>query len=384
MKKITCHSCKKIWYVDDMELDFVTTCPFCSITIRKKSDIGAIDTLGKALYRAISDYGLDILTNDGKLSGYLPDIIPELKKEIRIFSRVFQHDYAVMYLSVFKKDLDEAFLIINRLKELFMDEDGLSETTANMFCESCKMAVLYYKGDGLPTIFSADINDAHIEKGNLVENSTGSRDTTEKYISLSTRIADLKKTEVEEHSRWSLNYRVGRGMKFGHHKNGDPMRWRILAIDDNLTLLHYTGADIEKKFQEEELILLSDTLSPNCQREKNLDITWKDCSLRQWLNNDFIERHFTPNEKKLLFDATIETDGVLTQDKMFCLNIDESLKYGVNIKDTYYKWLLRNKGKDVGSVAIYEHGIPDINGISIEEKAVIRPVMYISTNYFTR
>ena len=173
-------------------------------------------------------------------------------------------------------------------------------------------------------------------------------------------------------------------MKFGHHKNGDPMRWRILAIDDNLTLLHYTGADIEKKFQEEELILLSDTLSPNCQREKNLDITWKDCSLRQWLNNDFIERHFTPNEKKLLFNATIETDGVLTQDKMFCLNIDESLKYGVNIKDTYYKWLLRNKGKDVGSVAIYEHGIPDINGISIEEKAVIRPAMYISTNYFTR
>ena len=99
-----------------------------------------------------------------------------------------------MYLSVFKKDLDEAFLIINRLKELFMDEDGLSETTANMLCESCKMAVLYYKGDGLPTIFSADINDAHIEKGNLVENLTGSRDTTEKYISLSTPIADLKST----------------------------------------------------------------------------------------------------------------------------------------------------------------------------------------------
>lgn len=382
MKKIRCYSCSKSWYVDDMELNSVNTCPFCSITIRKKSDIGAIDTLGKALYKAVSDYGLDVLTNNDTLLGYLSDIIPELKKEVRIFSRVFQHDYAEMYLSVFKKDIDETSVVINKLKDLFVEEDGLSEVTANLLCENCKMAVLYYKGDSLPDIFSADIEEARIEKSNLIKESTEQCDTTIEYTSFPTPIANLKKTEIQQHSHESLNYRVGRGMKFGHHKNGDPMRWRILAIDDNLALLHYTGSDIERGFQEEELALPPAALPLDCQI--NLDIIWKDCSLRQWLNNDFIEKHFTRDEKNLLFNAIIETDGVYTQDKMFCLSIEETRKYGAYIKDSYYKWLLRNKGKTRGTVVTYERGIYNINNINIEERAVVRPAMYISTSYFTK
>ena len=43
MKQLKCLKCSKIWYVDDVELNSVNTCPFCSSPIRCKGTIGNID-----------------------------------------------------------------------------------------------------------------------------------------------------------------------------------------------------------------------------------------------------------------------------------------------------------------------------------------------------
>ena len=87
MKQLKCSKCSKIWYVDDADLNSVNTCPFCSSQIRCKGTIGNIDTLGKAIYQAISTGGLDLLTSSERISGYLMDLLPDQRKEIRISLR---------------------------------------------------------------------------------------------------------------------------------------------------------------------------------------------------------------------------------------------------------------------------------------------------------
>lgn len=146
MKQLKCLKCSKIWYVDDAELNAVNTCPFCSSQIRCKGTIGNIDTLGKAIYQAISTGGLDLLTSNERISGYLLDLLPDQKKEIRIFTKTFDDDYLSMYRNAFEQTGTGIEVTMNKLRSVFIEEEGLSDTWANMLCENCQMAIAYYQG----------------------------------------------------------------------------------------------------------------------------------------------------------------------------------------------------------------------------------------------
>lgn len=366
MKQLKCLCCNKIWYVDDTELDSVNTCPFCSTLIRHRDSIGDIDTLGKALYKAISTEGLDLLMSSGKISGYLLDLIPDLKKEVRIFTKTFDDDYIALYRSAFDQNENDILVTINKLKSLFIEEEGLSEVWADMLCENCQIAISYYKGKGLPDVLSAEIDDIDSEHCGIVKEEPKTNNSS--LLSIPSRITTGKseKTEIKNNAPLSIDYKVGQVIKFGRHENGDPMHWRIIEIDDRLSLLHYSGADLEQRFHD-----------------KDIDVLWKDCKLREWLNHDFIVQHFTSEEEKLIFQVNIETAGIITQDKVFCLSINEANKYKKYMKDSYKPWLLRDKGKENGYIATYEHDGPYLWGVGANNKRGIRPALYISKRYFT-
>lgn len=363
MKQLKCLYCNKVWYVDDIELETVNTCPFCSTTIRHKASIGNIDTLGKALYSAILVEGPESFLNREKMSGYLLDVIPNLKKEIRIFTNMFNDDYIALYRSAFHQNDGESIITINKIKSQLIDEEGLSEAWADTLCQSCLEAVSYYKGKGLSDSLDADVNDYKDEI------KTRPEQINEPDSSLSVNkpsiILNSGKTEIKNNAGWSITYRIGRGIRFGRHKNGDPMHWRILAIDDNLTLVHYTGSDFEQSFHDKDEV-----------------VNWSECTLREWLNNDFLAQHFTSKEQKYIFQACIETAGIITEDKVFCLSINEVNKYKKNMKESFRPWLLRDKGIKESCVATYEHDGPYLRGVFVDEKTGIRPAMYILTKYF--
>ena len=366
MKQLKCLCCNKIWYVDDTELDSVNTCPFCSTLIRHRGSIGDIDTLGKALYKAISTEGLDLLMNSGKISGFLLDLIPDLKKEVRIFTKTFDDDYIALYRSAFDQDGKDISVTINKLKSLFIEEEGLSEVWADMLCENCQIAISYYKGECLPDVLSVEIDDIDSEHRGIVKEEPKTNNSP--LLSTPSKITTGKseKTEIKNNAPLSIDYKVGQVIKFGRHENGDSMKWKIIEIDDRLALLHYTGSDLEQQFHD-----------------KDIDVLWKDCKLREWLNHDFIVQHFTSEEEKLIFQTSIETVGIITQDKVFCLSINEANKYKQYMKDSYKPWLLRDKGKENGYIAIYEHDGPYLWGVGANDKRGIRPAIYISKRYFT-
>lgn len=81
----------------------------------------------------------------------------------------------------------------------------------------------------------------------------------------------------------SVPVEPGEHIDFGSYQ-GEDIEWRVLDVKDgNVLLLSEYGLDV-KPYHE----------------TTSLDIGWEDCTLRQWLNNEFYEDAFTDGEKELI------------------------------------------------------------------------------------
>jgi hypothetical protein len=79
-----------------------------------------------------------------------------------------------------------------------------------------------------------------------------------------------------------------------------------------------------------ELLLLSEYLL-DCQRYHAdfVDITWRDCDLRRWLNDNFYKAAFTAAEKRFIKTAHCSDNGAAspdTDDNVFLLSVAELKK----------------------------------------------------------
>ena len=79
------------------------------------------------------------------------------------------------------------------------------------------------------------------------------------------------------------------------------------------------------------------------------DVTWENCDLRKWLNNEFYNE-FTDEEKSMITETTCNnkynaeyktTGGNDTKDKVFLLSIDEANKLSKDILECGSWWWLR-------------------------------------------
>ncbi len=119
--------------------------------------------------------------------------------------------------------------------------------------------------------------------------------------------------------------KIGDCIKFGKYKqsskNASPedIEWQVLDRQgDKALVISKHGLDCKK------------------YNETQKDVTWETCTLRKWLNNDFINTAFTAAEKKIIPTVTVSADrnpsystdpGNATQDKVFLLSIPEAEKY---------------------------------------------------------
>ena len=90
--------------------------------------------------------------------------------------------------------------------------------------------------------------------------------------------------------------------------------------------------------KQNDKILAISKYGLDCQRyhEKSEDVTWETCTLRKWLNSDFINAAFSPDEIAMIptvcvaaeRDITTHTDpGNATQDKVFLLSAIQAEEY---------------------------------------------------------
>ena len=107
-------------------------------------------------------------------------------------------------------------------------------------------------------------------------------------------------------------------------KNGpEPIEWIVLDVQDGkMLLLSKYGLDCQ----------------PYNISKKT--VTWETCTLRSWLNNDFLDSAFSDTEKKVILEATVDNSKVSgigwswntswepnTQDKVFLLSYTEAKEY---------------------------------------------------------
>src|SRR5574344_1985748 len=176
-----------------------------------------------------------------------------------------------------------------------------------------------------------------------------------------------------------------------NEKIKEPIEWQVLAkVNGKALLISKYGLDCKK------------------YNELNENITWEYCSLRNWLNDEFINEAFSNNEQQAIALVTNENrkktefmvyDGRKTYDKIFLLSIDEVARYLKTVEDrlctpTLYTrkhkvwrnknntcyWWLRSPGVDDSNAAgVDSEGTVLVGGGSVDDASdAVRPAMWVN------
>ena len=139
-------------------------------------------------------------------------------------------------------------------------------------------------------------------------------------------LSQLVGDDVKHVSEKLQDIKVGETVSLGTYEqdndtsNGkEEIEWLVLEVQDGKALLiSKYGLDSKSYHTEEE------------------DVTWETCSLRQWLNHEFMDAAFSDEEKTMIPTVTVSADrnpeydtdpGNATQDQVFLLSIPEVNRY---------------------------------------------------------
>lgn len=168
----------------------------------------------------------------------------------------------------------------------------------------------------------SNMSEDKLEKEDL--NSKLVETEAKKTESMETKLTETEESIIYE-TTGAKRIRKGEYVFFGHYEqdgdknNGpEPIEWEILWEENGRILL------VSK--------YLLDAKPYNTEDEK---VTWETCSLRAWLNNDFINTAFDASERAQILTVTNTNldnayngreGGNDTEDKVFCLSVDEILE----------------------------------------------------------
>lgn len=177
----------------------------------------------------------------------------------------------------------------------------------------------------------------------------------------------------------------------------EDIEWRVLAKENN------------------RILVISDK-ALDCQPYNEIYdvVTWKTCTLRKWLNDDFFNSAFTDAEKMYIPTVTVSADknpkystysGKNTEDKIFLLSTKEADKYfvydeerkciptdyaiaqGVYTSDdpticgvsTCWWWLRSPGSNQTCATLVYANGVFSEHGYDVSRScSAVRPAMWIT------
>ena len=181
----------------------------------------------------------------------------------------------------------------------------------------------------------------------------------------------------------------------GNTSNGrEIIEWQVLdEKDDRLLVISKYGLDAKPY---------------NANKERT---TWEQCSLRAWLNGDFLDTAFTDEAQERIIESDVSADknpkystdpGNDTKDKVFLLSIDEANKYFAsddaricqptayavengayeNDKNAACWWWLRSPGGyQYGAADVDSAGVVDPDGGFVDYgNGAVRPALWINLN----
>lgn len=187
---------------------------------------------------------------------------------------------------------------------------------------------------------------------------------------------------------------------------GDTVHFGLYEQDNNT----YNGKEyiewiVLAKDGDDILVTSKYALDYVSYHNKDEDVTWSQCYLRSWLNEDFYNEAFNLEYQKHILDTTVKPDDSSsleedTIDKVFLLSQTDASKYfdydpsrncrattyaysKINDLSEYYCfWYLRTPGDDSRSVAVVTNKGTfefDYKAFDNDNPCAVRPAMWIST-----
>ena len=178
-------------------------------------------------------------------------------------------------------------------------------------------------------------------------------------------------------------------IKFGRYPRGDhgpeePIEWLVLEVSGNEALLISRYCLGYSKYHHEWADIM----------------TWENCDLRRWLNNDFLRVAFSREEFERLKVSKLRNDnnprygtpgGNRTEDRVFCLSFGEAEQYFQNDEERKCEaytgeglcsWWLRSPGIDQANASNVEtNGMLNTVGLVISYGGyAVRPALRIILN----
>ena len=217
------------------------------------------------------------------------------------------------------------------------------------------------------------------------------------YKDAADKAGDIRLTKFKEQLK---GIKVGNYIKFGAYEqdnntsNGkEDVEWLVLEVKDG-----------------KALVISKYALDYKPYNTSNADVTWETCTLRKWLNNDFLGSAFSADQKAMIPTITVSADknpeysinpGNATQDQVFLLSITEANKYfssysARQCKSTDYAvangalesnsgncwWWLRSPGEyESGAAYVDNDGDVEEDGFLVNfGNHAVRPALWIDLN----
>ena len=166
------------------------------------------------------------------------------------------------------------------------------------------------------------------------------------------------------------------------------------AKGKQVTLGRYAGQDITWRVLEEHgkmrLLFAERVLAQKPYNERYVDTSWRECSLRKWLNGEFLREAFSLEERTRILNTRVDNPpnpryytngGMGSVDKLFALSLGEAEAYLPADQDraSGMWWWLRSPGSNLLSAAsVYADGSLYDTGINIDyTEGGVRPAMWI-------
>ena len=287
-----CKKCLSEWK-SDLDVD---KCPFCGADLNEEKSLKEIATIPQALNYIIAKHGNDILLKPRVVISYISDLVMGQDRTKKLFrkgcdERVLEKVYAILLEP--KKNRQE--IMVLDLKSSLVEDAFFSEQSA------VKLLQIILEGVGLPHYVA------------IISRNSPDRTKTQSVKQPSALPPILHK-----------NIQLGGKVQFGQYPQGangevQPLVWRVIAVENGRALL------ITDK--------LIDAMPYN---KEDFKVTWETCTLRKWMNNDFISKAFKSNQLAQIVTVTNQNPknpqygtkgGNATQDRIFALSIDEANKY---------------------------------------------------------
>lgn len=179
-------------------------------------------------------------------------------------------------------------------------------------------------------------------------------------------------TLLAERCRMFLDFTVGNIVTFGSYE-GKPIRWKVMESSGRMRML-----------------IAADVVAHQPYNAMRVDTYWQSATLRKWLNGEFLNEAFTPEQRSMIFATRRSNEpnavygsnaGLPTMDKVFILSHREAEQYlpEESDRDLGAWWWLRTPGCNLLTAeSVYTDGSIYVPGVNLDyTEGGVRPALWL-------